>query len=103
VFLFTRDPGCLCLFDLQCDPIGATIEKNSFGKLITFKSSDVPAEIAAFYKKALPDQGWTAGDASELGDLQTLSFTKASRKLSITITKEASGGSNVLINEEQGS
>ena len=76
--------------------------KNSFGKLITFKSTDAPAEVATFYKKALPEQGWAAGDASALGDLQTLSFTKAERKLSITITKAESGGSNVLINEEQG-
>jgi hypothetical protein len=83
-------------------PESAT-EKNSFGKLITFKSSDAPADIAAFYQKELPDQGWAAGDASALDDLQTLSFTKAGRKLSITITKEESGGSNVLINEEQGS
>ncbi len=77
--------------------------KNSFGKLITFKSPDAPADIAAFYKKAMPEQGWAAGDASALGDLQTLGFTKAARKLSITITKEASGGSNVLINEEKSS
>lgn len=77
--------------------------KNSFGKLITFKSPDAPADVAAFYKKALPEQEWLAGDASTLGDLQTLNFTKAGRKLSITITKEESGGSNVLINEEKGS
>jgi hypothetical protein len=82
-------------------PEGAT-EKSSFGKLITFKSADAPADVAAFYKQAMPAQGWTAGEANVMGDLQMLSFTKDGRKLSITITKEEQGGSSVMISEDQG-
>ncbi len=77
-------------------------DKSSFGKMQTFKSPDAPADVAAFYKKAMAGQGWTAGDANAMGELQTLEFTKDGRKLTITITKEE-GGSSVLINEEQGS
>ena len=83
-------------------PANAT-DKTSFGKMITFKTSDTPTDLAAFYKKELTAQGWKAGEENAMGDLQTLAFSKGSRKLSVTITKEDSGGSNVLINEEQSS
>jgi hypothetical protein len=83
-------------------PDNAT-DKTSLGKLITFKTPDAPADVAAFYKKQLPQQGWKAGEANVMGDLQTLAFSKDGRKLSVTITKEDAGGSNVLISEEQGS
>jgi hypothetical protein len=82
-------------------PQNAT-EKASFGKVVTFKSPDAPADIAAFYKKEMPGQGWAAGEANAMGDLQTLQFSKENRKLSVTITKEEQGGSNVMINEEPG-
>ena len=80
-------------------PENAT-ERNSFGKMLTYKSPEAPADVAAFYKKAMESQGWAAGDASEMGDLQSLSFSKDGRKLTITVTKEGPGGSTVLINEE---
>ena len=51
----------------------------------------------------MPAQGWKAGEASAMGDLQTINFSKDNRKLSITITKEEQGGSSVLITEEKGS
>jgi hypothetical protein len=78
-------------------------DKASFGKMITFKSPDAPADVAAFYKQQMPKQGWEAGEASEFGDLQTLNYTKDGRKLSITITKEEQGGSTVMISEAEGS
>ncbi|HET9224518.1 MAG TPA: hypothetical protein VFO07_18540, partial [Roseiflexaceae bacterium] len=80
-----------------------TTDKASFGKMITFKSPDAPADVAAFYKQQMPKQGWEAGEASEFGDLQTLNYTKDGRKLSITITKEEQGGSAVMISEAEGS
>ncbi len=83
-------------------PEGVT-DKASFGQITTFKSPDAPADVAAFYKKQMPAQGWKAGEASAMGDLQTINFSKDSRKLSITITKEEQGGSSVLITEEKGS
>jgi hypothetical protein len=83
-------------------PENAT-DKAGFGKLITFKTPDAPADVADFYKQRMPKQGWQAGEESGFGDVQTLSYTKEGRKLSITITKEAQGGSTVLINEAEGS
>jgi hypothetical protein len=71
--------------------------------MITFKTTDAPADVAAFYKQQMPKQGWQAGEASELGELQTLNYSKDGRKLSITITKEEQGGSAVIINEAEGS
>ena len=50
----------------------------------------------------MPKRGWEAGDESGFGDFQTLNYTKDGRKLSITITKEAQGGSTVMINEAEG-
>jgi hypothetical protein len=83
-------------------PESAT-DKAGFGKLITFKTPEAPADVAAFYKQRMPKQGWEAGDESGFGDLQTLNYTKDGRKLSITITKEAQGGSTVMISETEGS
>jgi hypothetical protein len=83
-------------------PENAT-DKASFGKLITFKTPDAPADVAAFYKKQMLTQSWKAGEASGFGDVQTLNFSKDGRKLSITITKEEQGGSAVMINEAEGS
>ena len=80
-------------------PENAT-EKASFGKMLTFKSADAPADVAAFYKKALPAQGWQAGETNDLGEMQTLIFTKDSRKLTVTIMKEIASVSSVMINEE---
>jgi hypothetical protein len=79
-------------------PESAT-DKAGFGKLITFKTPEAPVDVAAFYKQRMSKQGWEAGDESGFGDLQTLNYTKEGRKLSITITKEAQGGSTVMISE----
>src|SRR6185295_18215256 len=65
-------------------PPNAT-DKSGFGRMMTFKTSDTPADVAAFYKRELPAQGWKAGDGNAMGELQMLSFSKGSRKLSITI------------------
>jgi hypothetical protein len=83
-------------------PPNAT-DKNGFGQTLTFKTPDAPADVAAFYKRELTARGWKAGDENAMGELQMLSFSKETRKLSITITKEEQGGSTVLINEEKGS
>jgi len=79
-------------------PENAT-EKSSFGTIITFKSSEDPAALAAFYQEQLPANGWTAGEASNLETMQMLEFTKEDRKLSVTITTEEAGGSSVLLSE----
>lgn len=81
-------------------PDNAT-EKGRFGGISTFKSPDAPADVAAFFKKELPAQGWAAGEESALGDLVTLKFTKDDRELSITITKDEKGGTSVLITENK--
>lgn len=83
-------------------PENAT-DKANFNGIITFKSKDAPADVAAFFTKELPGQGWEAGEASELGDLQSLTFTKEGRTLSITITKEDAGGSSTLVSETKDS
>ncbi len=83
-------------------PENAT-DKANFSGIITFKSEEAPAEVAAFFTKELPGQGWEAGEASELGDLQSLTFTKEGRTLSITITKEEQGGSSTLVSETKDS
>jgi hypothetical protein len=81
-------------------PDNAT-EKSILGKLITFKSPDSVSDLADYYKKALPENGWTAGENTDMGEsMAVLNFTKDSRKLSVTITQGDSGGSMVLLQEE---
>lgn len=79
-------------------PENAT-DKANFNGIITFKSEEAPADVAAFFTKELPGQGWEAGEATELGAMQSLTFTKEGRTLSITITKEEAGGSSALLSE----
>jgi hypothetical protein len=80
-------------------PPNAT-SKSGFGRMLTFNTPDAPADVAAFYQQELVAQGWTSGDQNAMGDTQLLSFTKEQRKLSITVTREDSGGSTVLISED---
>ena len=75
-------------------------DKSELGRMVTFNTPDAPADVAAFYQQALVAQGWTAGDQNSMGDTQLLSFTKEQRKISITVTREDSGGSTVLISED---
>lgn len=80
-------------------PPNAT-DKSGFGRMLTFNTPDSPADVAAFYQQELVAQGWIAGDQNAMGDTQLLSFTKEQRKLAITVTREDSGGSTVLISED---
>ncbi|HEU4325206.1 MAG TPA: hypothetical protein VFS21_18840 [Roseiflexaceae bacterium] len=81
-------------------PSSAT-EKNSFGNIQTFITTDEPATVAEYYKKELPGQGWTAGASNSLGDTETLEFTKEGRKLAITVSKNEQG-TNVILMETEG-
>jgi hypothetical protein len=78
-------------------PPGAT-DKSGFGGMQTFKIKEAPADVAAFFTKEMPAQGWKAGKSSTLGDLTTLEFTKDARKLTINITK-GDDGTTVLMME----
>ncbi|GAB4216884.1 MAG: hypothetical protein OHK0022_58560 [Roseiflexaceae bacterium] len=81
-------------------PSNAT-EKNSFGNIQTFITTDAPAAVAEYYKQELPSQGWQAGTTSALGDTETLEFTKGDRKLSVTASKNEKG-TNVILMETKG-
>ncbi len=71
--------------------------------MLTFNTPDAPVDVAAFYQQALVAQGWTVNEQNSMGDTQLLSFTKEQRKISITVTREDSGGSTVLISEDAAS
>jgi hypothetical protein len=82
-------------------PENAT-EKNSFGNIQTYKTSDEPAKAAEFYKQQLPTQGWQAGSENKRGDAITLDFTKEGRKITVTVTKDEKG-SSVIVMENKAS
>jgi hypothetical protein len=73
-------------------------EQASFGSTISFKSPDAPSDVAAFFKRELPAQGWTAGEESTVEEMVTLAFTKEQRSLTILITKDENS-TGVLITE----
>ncbi|MGQ9816079.1 MAG: hypothetical protein ACUVR3_13185, partial [Candidatus Roseilinea sp.] len=81
-------------------PAGAT-DKGQFGGMITFKTTDTAEQVAKFYQAEMPAQGWTEGEASEFGDMRTLSFTKDDRSLSIMISL-GDDGTSVIITEKKG-
>ncbi|MCL5995235.1 MAG: hypothetical protein M1546_04175 [Chloroflexi bacterium] len=76
-------------------PPNAT-EQANFGTMHSFNSPDAPADVAAFFKQALPAQGWSAGDETGSEDMYTLAFTKDGRTLTIMITKTEQGSSVVI-------
>ncbi len=83
-------------------PIPASAkDRSQISGLITFTADDAPAAIAEFYEAELPKLGWAKADASELGDMRTLEFTKQDRTLNITVTP-ADKGSSVIILEKRG-
>ena len=73
-------------------------EKAQFGGMLTFKTADEPSKVAEFYTAEMLKQGWEEGEASEMGDMQTLNFTKDDRQLTIMITKDDEG-TTVIITE----
>jgi hypothetical protein len=81
-------------------PDNAT-DKSILGKMITFNTPDSVSAVADFYKKAMPENGWTAGDVNDMGEtMVTLAFTQDSRKANVTITQGDSGGALVMLQEE---
>ncbi len=93
-----------CLAQKPADDIpvpDTATEKGQFGGLITFKTADTPDQVVEFYRAELPKLGWTEGEAGELGDMRTLSFTKEDRTLSIMITP-GDDGVSVIIAEKTG-
>jgi len=81
-------------------PVPANVtEKGNLGNMVTFKSPDDIAKITDFYRTALTGQGWKEGEGGTEG---IMSFTKDKRTLNIMMTKEDSGGSNVVITDAKG-
>ncbi|MCS7060839.1 MAG: hypothetical protein RMN25_06690 [Anaerolineae bacterium] len=94
-----------CLAEKPADdiPVPASAkEKAQFGGLITFKSTETAAQVAEFYQTEMPKLGWKAGEAGSLGEMRTLTFTKADRSLNIIISPEEGGGVSVMITEKKG-
>ncbi len=73
-----------------------TTEKGNLGSMITFKSPDDVSAITTFYRTKLTAQGWKEAEGGLEG---MMSFTKESRSLTILISKEDGGGSNVVITD----
>ncbi len=81
-------------------PDNAT-DKSVLGKMTTFNTPDSVSVVADFYKKAMPENGWTAGDVNDMGEtMVTLAFTKDNRKVNVTITQGDSSGALVMLQEE---
>jgi hypothetical protein len=80
-------------------PDNAT-DKSVLSKIITFNSPDSVSDLADFYKKAMPENGWTAGDVNDMGEtMVTLAFTKDSRKVTVMVT-QGDSGTTVMLQEE---
>jgi hypothetical protein len=79
-------------------PDNAT-KKTIIAKMITFSSPDTVSVVADFYRKGMVENGWTAGDDSNLSsDMVSLTFTKAARSVTVMVTK-GDTGTTVMITE----
>jgi hypothetical protein len=73
---------------------------NAFG-MITYKTSQSPAEINDYYRSQLPANGWTEVNAEQMSDLFMLEYTKDGRTLNLTINSDDTGKTSVLIIAEE--
>lgn len=77
---------------------------NAFG-MITFNSASSVAEVADFYRTAMPQNGWTEVSASEVSGMFMMEYSKDGRTASLMISSdEDTGLTSVMltIQEEEG-
>ncbi len=66
--------------------------------MTSFMSAQTPAEVTAFYKAEMPNNGWTETSVDEGQDMASLEYSKGDRTASILITTDSeSGQTSVLI------
>jgi hypothetical protein len=62
-------------------------EKAIMGEMISYSSPSAFADVVAFYKAEMPNNGWQpSGEPTEMEGLAQLDFTKDTRKAQVTIT-----------------
>lgn len=72
--------------------------KSQMGPIITFTSPEKAKSVVDFYRKALPDNGWTINTESGAGGLFTLNASKENQTVQILITSK-DGGCDVVVTQ----
>ncbi len=77
-------------------------DKTTMGDMIVYTSPSSLADVAAFYKAAMPEAGWEAsGDPMEMDTFSQLEFTKDGKKASLMLSRdEDSQATSVLVSIE---
>ena len=78
-------------------PDNAT-DKQILGDFIAFESPDNADVVLAYYRKQLPDKGWTINSDTEADGAFIIDITKGSSSLEITVIPEDPSGSSVVVN-----
>lgn len=82
-------------------PDNAQEVSNAFG-MITFSSPSTTAEVADFYKTAMPENGWTEVSVDDLSGMFMMDYSKDGRTASLMITAdEDTGLTSVLIQVQE--
>jgi hypothetical protein len=90
-------PKCAASKPAEDIPVPDNVtDKGNLGNMVTFKSPDDIAKITEFYRTKLTAQGWKEAEGGLEG---MMSFSKDNRTLTILISKEGSGGANVVITD----
>jgi len=94
----TLPPECAASKPAEDIPVPANAtEKGNLGNMVTFKSPDDVAKVSEFYRTKLSADGWKEAEGGIEG---MMSFTKASRTLTLMISKnDSGGGANVVITD----
>jgi hypothetical protein len=68
-------------------------------QVVSFRTDVALADAVAFYKKAMPDNGWTADSATtvELAQVTTLGFKKDNRLAIVTISQDPTSAGSVVV------
>lgn len=77
-------------------PEGAAEVSNAFG-MITYNTTQTPAEISDYYKAQMPANGWTEVSVQDFSGMFMLEYSKDGRTANFTITGDDSGETSVLI------
>ena len=73
---------------------------NLFGSLITFSAKKEPSELADFFVKTLPGNGFSQKDYSEFENVYIIVFEKENKTFTIMISPAEIGGSSAVISSE---
>jgi len=69
----------------------------------TFSTKDATDKVALFYKKALPDKGWSDEGQMNMGDMVILQGKKGNKILNVSVVKgDAETNITMAITEEEG-